>query len=136
MKKGIARQMANETSVMMYCLKALANESLDTTQSPSPDSKHILFNSILSDLSYIMDTMVIMKNKNKVMNANRYRYSSFPDTNVISRKQRNISTRSNPLCIEQQTETAFLLRETRHVTASAEYMSMIKVITYFDNSIT
>lgn len=84
----------------------------------------------------MIETIVIIKNRKSVINANRYRYSSLPDTNVISRKQRKRRSSISPLCIEVNTDTSFFLCEILHTTASVVYKSISMVITYFDNSIT
>ena len=84
----------------------------------------------------MIDTIVIIKNKKSVMNANRYRYSSFPDTKVMSRKHKNIRTSNNPLWSEQHIDTAFLFFEKLHTSARPVYKSIVKAIRYFDNSIT
>jgi hypothetical protein len=83
-----------------------------------------------------MVTIVIIKNRNNVINANRYRYSSRPDTNVRSRKHRNIRKRSRPLCTEVHIETSFFLRDTIQNTESEVYRNIRKAIIYLDNSIT
>jgi hypothetical protein len=81
-------------------------------------------------------TIVIIKNRNNVMNVNRYRYSSRPDTNVRSRKHRNIRKSNSPLCTDVHMETSFFLRDTIQNTESDVYRNIRKAIIYLDNSIT